>query len=214
MVGNDSTTLRPLTESTQPDGSTRSLLRRGRLGDDMALNRLFGRVVLRLRRWAHGRLPSGARGSLETADVVQDAAAGVWRRLDGLRLERSGDLEAYIREAVRNRIHDESRRLARRPLSVPLDADIADPSPLPVDCVLRQQVFAGRQHLFCQLRPEEREILIARFEFGYSFDEIAILMSKPSAAAARMALNRILDRLRDVPAAGRQAGAAPSGQEC
>jgi RNA polymerase sigma factor (sigma-70 family) len=176
--------------------STKSLLRRGRSGDRRALDYLFGRVLSRLRGWAHGRLPRGARNVSDTADVIQDAAAGVWRRLDGLRLDRPGDLDAYIRQAVQNRIHDEARRTRTRPDSVPVDDDLPDTSPSPLECTVRRELFERREELFSLLSPQEREMLIARFEFGYSYEQIAVLLSKPSAAAARMAVNRVLERIR------------------
>src|SRR5579864_2188984 len=184
--------------SGQSQTSTRSLLRRGRHGDYQALDDLFGRILSRVGRWAHGRLPKAARDLGDTADVVQDAAVGVWKRIDALRLERPGDLDAYIRQAVRNRIHDEARRLMRRAPPVHVDEGIPDLSPSPhrLEVTLCRELLTERRVSLVPLSSEEREILVARFEFGYSYEEIAGLMSKPSAAAARMAVNRILDRLR------------------
>jgi RNA polymerase sigma-70 factor (ECF subfamily) len=158
-----------------------------------------------LRRWAHGRLPRGARNVSDTADVIQDAAVGVWRRLDGLRLDRPGDLDAYIRQAVQNRLHDEARRTRTRPESAPIDADLPDGSPSPLERTVRRELFERHSELLNQLSPQDREMLIARFEFGYSYEQIAALLSKPSAAAARMAVNRVLERLRR-PAEVRQEG--------
>src|SRR5438105_1853267 len=48
------------------------LVRRAHDGDTTAINELFVRYLPRLQRWAHGRLPSWARGSLDTHDLVQD----------------------------------------------------------------------------------------------------------------------------------------------
>ena len=47
------------------------LVRRAHDGDQAAVNELFARYLPRLQRWAHGRLPSWARGSLDTHDLVQ-----------------------------------------------------------------------------------------------------------------------------------------------
>ena len=178
--------------------STRSLLRRGRLGDREALDRLFGRLLLGVRRWAHGRLPRGARDLHDTADLVQDAAVGVWRHLDHINLERPGDLDAYVRQAVRNRIRDEARRVGRRPDAVPIDLDLElqDDSPSPLDRALTRDALTNRDALWVRLSSDERELLVARFQFGYSYEEIARLMSRPSSAAARMAVNRLVLRLR------------------
>jgi RNA polymerase sigma factor (sigma-70 family) len=176
--------------------STKTLVRRGRMGDQFALDRLFSRLMGALRRWAHGRLPTRARDLGDTVDVVQDAALGVWRRLDHLELETTGDLEAYVREAVRNRIRDEARRLQRRPDPVALDSRMPDGLPSPLEQAANQQAWKQYQVTFSQLREDEREAIVARFELGYTYDEVAALLRKPSAAAARMTVNRALDRLK------------------
>lgn len=183
-------------DQLQSQASTRSLLRRGRSGDARALDRLFGRVLIRLRRWVHGRLPSGARDLQDTADVVQDAAIRVWRRLDHIRVERPGDLDAYLRQAARNRIRDEARRVGRRPELAVLDVEPPDGSPSPLDQAMAGELLARDQGVWGRLTPDERELLVARYQFGYSYDEIAQLMSRPSPAAARMAVNRVVARLR------------------
>ncbi len=183
--------------------STRSLVRRGLLGDRSAFERLFLRILPRLRRWAHGRLPRRARSIGDTADIMQDAAVRVWRQIGSLRVDRCGDLEAYIRQAALNRIRDEARRVGRRPDDEPINFDLADSSPSPLQLALGQELFNRQQDSFSRLAPDEREILIARFEFGYKYEQIATLMAKPSAAAARMAVNRILERLRGQADGGR-----------
>ena len=43
-----------------------------------------------------------------------------------------------------------------------------------------------------KLRPEDRAVIVARVELGYTNPEIAALLNKPSASAARMALERAL----------------------
>jgi RNA polymerase sigma-70 factor, ECF subfamily len=192
------------------EASTRSLVRRGLLGDRWAFERLFERILPGLRRWVHGRLPRRARGTGDTADIVQDAAMRVWRQLGSLRVDRSGDLEAYIRQAARNRIRDEARRLGRRPDDEPINLDLPEDSPSPLEQVLGQELFNRQRESFSRLAPDEREILIARFEFGYKYEQIAALMGKPSAAAARMAVNRLLERLRGQADGGRSEAFDPS----
>jgi RNA polymerase sigma-70 factor (ECF subfamily) len=46
-----------------------------------------------------------------------------------------------------------------------------------------------------RLRPDDREVVIARVEMDMSYEEIAQLLGKPSADAARMAVHRALLRL-------------------
>lgn len=182
----------PMQESQD---STKSLVRRGRQGDADALNRVFGRLVTRLRRWAHRRI-SGTRRLSETADVVQDAALGVWKRLDRLDLREPGDLEAYVRRAVLNRIHDEGRRRMLQPDPVTLDAEIPLQEPSALDRAIGNQTWEQCHGAFSRLTQDDRDVIIARLELGYSFDAIAALLQRPSAAAARMAFTRAIARLR------------------
>jgi RNA polymerase sigma factor (sigma-70 family) len=132
----------------------------------------------------------------ETADVVQDAALGVWRRLDRLDLREPGDLEAYVRRAVLNRIHDEGRRRLRRPDPVTLDAELPAQEPSALDRAIGHQSWDRCRAAFSRLAQDERDVIVARLELGYSFEAIAALLDRPSAAAARMAFTRAIATLR------------------
>src|SRR6187402_3509845 len=77
----------PMTDPTPPgvllsDEPTIELVVRARAGDRNAVEALLQRCLPSLRRWAHGRLPSAARGAFDTEDIVQDAALHALRRLD------------------------------------------------------------------------------------------------------------------------------------
>src|SRR5688572_11375510 len=105
----------------------------GRPGDGTAMARLLERCVPALRRWAHRRLPRWARTIADTSDLVQDVVLRTMQRRH--RFEHRGDaaLAAYLREAVRNRIRDEHRTIARRGTAAALPESLADPAPSPVD---------------------------------------------------------------------------------
>ena len=60
---------------TDPESSV-ELLERARAGDSDALDRLLGRYLPRLRRWASGRLPRRARDLSDTDDLVQERYSG------------------------------------------------------------------------------------------------------------------------------------------
>lgn len=184
----------PALEDSQ--SSTRALIQRGRAGDRSAWDRVFGRVMKRLRVWAHGRVPASSRGEAETHDVVQDAALGMWHRLDQLDFRKPGDLEAYARQAVINRLRDQARRGLARPLIMPIDPGVIDDVPSALDRVLDAEAMARYQTAFSALDVKDREALIARAEMGYSFEQIAQLVGKPSANAARMAVTRAIGVLR------------------
>src|SRR5689334_13929045 len=89
--------------------STLTLLTRARAGDAAALDDLFGRYLPALRRWASGRLPRWARDLADTHDLVQEALAQTFKRVDGFQHRGEGAWQAYLRQAVMNRIRDELR---------------------------------------------------------------------------------------------------------
>src|SRR5262245_35540101 len=113
--------------------STFSLLERARAGDRQAIERLVDRHRAPLQRWASGRLPRWARGMVETQDVVQETLLQTFRRIETFRPDRVGALQAYLRQAVLNRIRDELRRVARRPMTDTLEDDHVDPGPSPLE---------------------------------------------------------------------------------
>ena len=46
-----------------------------------------------------------------------------------------------------------------------------------------------------RLLPADREAVIGRIELQYSYEELAVVLNKPTAAAARMAVTRAMKRL-------------------
>jgi DNA-directed RNA polymerase specialized sigma24 family protein len=59
------------------------------------------------------------------------------------------------------------------------------------------------QQALGRLRAEEREAIIGRIEMGYTFQELADALGKPSADAARKATERALVRLAEEMSHGR-----------
>ena len=86
------------------DEPTIELVLQARSGDRNALEALLERCLPPLKRWAHGRLPAHARGSLDTGDLVQEAALHVLARLDKFEPRHVGAMQAYLRMSVINRI--------------------------------------------------------------------------------------------------------------
>ena len=92
------------------------LLIKAQSGDVDALNQLIGRYLPRLRRWARGRLPIGARTMIDTGDLVQDAVVSALPRLGLLEVRSDKALWVYLKQAVRHRVIDLHRRASRRPV--------------------------------------------------------------------------------------------------
>jgi len=93
-----------------------NLLAKARKGDGQAVELLFERCLPALRRWARGRLPSYARDLADTQDLVQETVLHTLNKLESFEPRHQGALQAYLRQAVANRIRDEIRRVTRRPV--------------------------------------------------------------------------------------------------
>ena len=107
------------------DEPTIELVVRAQRGDRGAVEALLQRSLPSLKRWAHGRLPSAARGYLDTGDIVQESALHALRRLDMFEPRHVGAMQAYLRQSVINRIRDEVRRIGRQPPPVELPGRIS-----------------------------------------------------------------------------------------
>jgi RNA polymerase sigma-70 factor (ECF subfamily) len=177
--------------------STRHLLDRARAGDRAALDRLFARHIPLLRRWATGRLPRWARDIADTNDLVQETVLQVFKRVDVFEPRGDGALQAYLRQAVMNRIRNEFRRLHRHPGVETLDAERASDRTSPLDAAIRHEQHERLEAAMQRLSPAERELIVARVQMGMNYEEIATALGKPSWNAARMATARALVRLAE-----------------
>jgi RNA polymerase sigma factor (sigma-70 family) len=178
--------------------TTQELLSLVRQGDRDALDRLFARCLPPLRRWARGRLPAAARGALDTQDLVQDTVVNSLRRLDRFDSRHEGALQAYLRQAVLNRIRDEARRFTRRPPPAELTDSYEAEAASPLDIAIGREGVARYEAALQQLRPSDREAIIGRLELQHDYQELAIILGKPNANAARVAVTRALARLLEV----------------
>jgi RNA polymerase sigma factor (sigma-70 family) len=183
--------------------STVHLVARVQAGDEAALERLFARHYAPLRRWATGRLPSWARQLTDTDDLVQDALLQTFKRIGAFDPRGPGALHAYLRQALMNRLRDELRRRGRQPEMLTLD-DTGTAERLgieggesPLAQAIGQENLTRYQNAMAALRPEEREAVIGRIEMGYTYQELAEAIGKPTAEAARKATERALVRLAE-----------------
>jgi RNA polymerase sigma-70 factor (ECF subfamily) len=178
--------------------STFHLIARVRAGDREALERLFARHLEPLRRWARGRLPNWARQLTDTDDLVQDALVQTFKRIDEFEPRRVGALQAYLRQAVLNRVRDEVRRKSRQPVT---DADLEllelESAASPLEEAIGREGVERYEQALTRLKPTERDLVIAKVELGYSYAELADAFDKPSTEAARKAAQRALVRLAE-----------------
>lgn len=174
-----------------------TLLQRVQAGDAQALDLLIARYRPRLVRWASGRLPTHARDLSETQDLVQDTLLSAFRKINGIEIRGEGSLQAYLRQVLLNRIRMEIRRVGRRPASVELDSNVEAVDASPLEHAVGIEALEEYERALGELRPEERELIVAHVEFGFTNDEVARAFDRPSANAARMAIQRAMVRLAE-----------------
>jgi RNA polymerase sigma factor (sigma-70 family) len=177
--------------------STFHLIERARSGDEEALERLFRRHLKPLQRWARGRLPRWARDLADTDDLVQDTLVQTFKRIEQFEPRRVGALQAYLRQAVLNRIRNELRRKGRAPEATDLDGIDLESVDSPLEQAIGREAVERYEGALQRLKPEEREAIIARVEMGYSFEELAEALGKPTPDAARKTAHRALVRLAE-----------------
>ena len=177
--------------------STFTLLDRARKGDDRALEELFRRHLGPLQRWARGRLPNWARDLSDTDDLVQDTLLRTFKHLDRFDPRGVGALQAYLRQAIVNRVRDELRRKGRLPELANLDGLERAGEASPYEEMIGLETLEHYEAALQRLLPEEREAIVARVEMGYSYEELAQVLGKPTADAARKAAQRALVRLAE-----------------
>ena len=185
------------TSQALPGGpeSTFRLIERVRAGDQAALEVLFARYVAPLRRWASGRLPRRARDAADTQDLVQETLLQTFKKIEGFEPRREGAFQAYLRQALMNRIRDELRRYRRRGAPEALDSQAIDDSPSPVEHAIGREAVERYERALASLRAEDREAIVARVEMDCSYEQLAEMLGKPTAEAARKAAQRALIRL-------------------
>ena len=191
--------------SPSGDDDTVDLLARARAGDREALEGIFARQIPLLRRWASGRLPQWARDIADTSDLIQESVFETFKRIDSFEPRGEGALQAYLRQALINRLRNHLRRVGSRPPHAELDSAVPDAAASPLEAVIGRETLERYDQGLTSLRPEERDAIVSRVEFGMSYVEIAAALGKPSADAARMTVVRALARLTEEMARARRA---------
>jgi RNA polymerase sigma factor (sigma-70 family) len=175
--------------------ATADLLARAQAGDEEALNQLFERHIPLLKRWASGRLPRWARQVADTSDLIQETVIATLRNLPSFEVRGHGALQAYLRQALINRVRNEMRRALLRPSAGEIDSQLPHDGTSPLEAAIGSQTLERYEKALSRLTDEEREAVVTRVEFGLSYAEVAEVLGKPSADAARMAVVRALLKL-------------------
>ncbi|NOT34268.1 MAG: RNA polymerase sigma factor [Candidatus Eisenbacteria bacterium] len=176
---------------------TVELLRRAKQGDRPSLEALSARYLPRLQRWASGRLPNYARSLFDTSDLVQETLLKALEGLDGIEVRGPGGFQAYVRQAVLNRIRDQIRWARRRPGPEGVPEDLTDRAPSPLEHAIGADVLERYESALARLSEDEQRLLHLRIELDFDYEEIAGMTERPSRDAARMAVQRALRRLAE-----------------
>jgi RNA polymerase sigma factor (sigma-70 family) len=183
------------TKISPPLDSTFELIERVRGGDKDALERLVARHSAPLRRWVSGRLPRWARDLADTDDLVQDTLIRTFKRIETFEHRGAGALQAYLRQAVMNRLRDELRRKARAPVKVDWEDFELEAPGSPLEDAIGSEAAGRYQAALAGLTEEDREAIIGRVEMQYSYSDLADMLGRPTPEAARKAVQRALLRL-------------------
>lgn len=163
-------------------------------GDLGAREDLCRKYLPWLTRWAHGRLPRWARSVLNTEDIVQETLMRTIQRVGDFERRRQGAFQAYLRQALRNRIHDAVRKAQKSPMVTSL-GDLVKEQASPLEEVMGREKLRRFEASFSNLRPKDQQAIVARIELGLSYAEVAEALSKPSSEAARKAVKRAVTKL-------------------
>ena len=176
---------------------TVELLRRVKAGESGAFDDLLARHLPWLHRWARRRVPPWARNAVDTEDLVQETVLHTLQHVRRFEPRDGGTLRGYLRRSLRNLINDQYRSAARRPGMGRLDEDRADSTQSPLDLTIAREHHERYRRALARLRVSDRQAIIARLELGYTYQQLALVLLKPTAGAARVAVRRAVLRLAD-----------------
>ena len=176
---------------------TEELLRRIRGGDAAARHALYERCLPLLRRWAHGRLPAYARDIADTDDLVQVTLLRALNRIGDFEADGSGCFLAYLRQILLNEVRAEMRKRKVRGSTVDIEQlALPDEAASIVEQLVGQERMRSYENALGTLDREQQALVVMRFEFGLSYQEIA-LESGGTADAVRMRIGRALKTLAE-----------------
>lgn len=186
-----------LSAVTSPPASepTQLLIVRVRQGDLLAREALVKRFLHPLRRWAHGRLPSKARGNGDTEDLVQISVMRALSRIEQFRNGGKGSFLVYLRQILLNELRDEIRRGNRNPDAVEIDEELVDKNmPSPVEMVVGQDCLSHYERTLGTLNKRQQRMIVMRVEFSMSYAEIALALGE-TPDGVRMMIARAMLKL-------------------
>ena len=170
--------------------TTAFLLQQYQQGKNNSCDELFQLYHPALMRWAHGRIPTQAKGFMDTQDMVQDTMILAFKRINYIKAKRPGAFFTYLRTVFINQIKQELRKNKPFQLSITQfnnDEKLAYEEDI--------NTIIDYDSALDKVSKDEKEAIVLRLEFGFNYEEIAGITEKPSANAARMFITRALIKL-------------------
>lgn len=177
---------------------TADLLEEARRGNAAARETLFSHYREPLSRFLHARIPPGARGMIETDDVVQEVSTRAFLNLDRFEYRGIGSFWGFLRRIGLHYVIQVGRRAGNAPVDTSLDA-VPEPagrsSTPPLSALIEKENWQAFEKALSSVSEENRAAFLLRFEVDLDYATIASDCGFPSADAARMAICRVVQHL-------------------
>jgi RNA polymerase sigma-70 factor (ECF subfamily) len=179
---------RPLTDEFRPDAD---LIEAARKGEVMAYESLVRRYQDVAIRTAYVIAPDG-----DAEDAVQEAFVKAYRALD--RFRGGSPFRPWLLRIVANEARNRRRSAGRRTglaLRAAEDRRPGDAAPSPESAVLDRETRESLVDALNELRPDDREVIAARYFLDLSEAETAEVLQLPR-GTVKSRLSRAIGRLR------------------
>jgi RNA polymerase sigma-70 factor (ECF subfamily) len=120
-----------------------------------------------------------------------------FKHFETFEVRGEGALQAYLRQAVLNRIRDHIRRVGRRPVATELDSQHEALEPSPLEQAVGRETVERYEAALARLSDTDRELIVATVELGYTPEQVADATGRASPNAARRAARRALVKLAE-----------------
>jgi RNA polymerase sigma factor (sigma-70 family) len=177
-----------MSEAEGRDLSDASLTKASRR-DPAAFARLYRRYVTPVYRYLYSRVGNGVEAEDLTAQVFIDVLEG----LD--RYRERGTFAAWLFTIARHKAADHHRQQHPH-LSLDEVAGRPTRNDDPLDRVMHREELERLADLVAQVDEEEQDLLRLRFAAGLTYAEIGEVTGGRSQAAVKMAIHRLLRRLK------------------
>ncbi len=172
---------------------TMVLVDKAKQGDGAAKEELYRRVLPKLERFAHGRIPLSMRRMADTQEVVAEAVFRSLGKLDTFVPHREGAFMQYLGKIIVNRIRDLARR-KRRESPMEDEALIPGDETGPVEQAVGTETYNRYREALESLNEDQRTAVVLHVEMGYAPKELAEALGR-GPDAARKVLCRGLENM-------------------